>query len=120
MNVLNGKEEAKRRKIKTKMKRKEEASRIKKKEKQKEKEKKRRRGARERGKKREEKRKRERRKKKECGAPPRTPAALQAAPARETMFRVWSAGWGGGSRTEEVNGVGRETGRKLEGEVGDV
>ena len=78
------------------------------------------RGARERGKKREEKRKRERRKKKECGAPPRTPAALQAAHARETMFRVWSAGWGGGSRTEEVNGVGRETGRKLEGEVGDV
>lgn len=79
------------------------------------------RGAREIWKEWEERRKRERRKKKkkECGAPPRTPAALQAAPARETAFRVWSAGWRGGSRTEEVNGVGRETGRRLEGEVGD-
>lgn len=43
----------------------------------------------------------------------RTPAALQAAPARETTFRVWPADWGGGSRTEEGKDVGREAGRML-------
>lgn len=38
------------------------------------------------------------------------PAALQAAPARETTFRVWTAGWKSGSRTEEVEGVGKVVG----------
>lgn len=60
--------------------------------------------------------KKRKKKKRNAGFSPATSAALQAAPARETTFRVWSAGWGGGSRTDEVNGVGRETGRRLEGE----
>ena len=44
--------------------------------------------------------------------PPRTscdPAALQAAPACETTFRVWPAGLRSGSRTE-VEDVGRVVG----------
>lgn len=61
--------------------------------------------------------KRKKKKKRNAGSSPATSAALQAAPARETTFRIWSAGWRGGSRTEEVNGVGRETGRNLEEEV---
>lgn len=58
-----------------------------------------------------------RKEKRNAGSSPATPAALQAAPARETTFRVWSASWGGGSRTEEMNGVGKETGRRLEGKI---
>lgn len=64
------------------------------------------RGAREMGKEREKKRKRERRKKKKrnAGSSPAPSAALQAAPARETMFRVWPAGWRSGSRKRQQDG----------------
>lgn len=65
------------------------------------------RGAREMGKKMGKKRKRERRKKRNAGSSPAPSAALQAAPARETTFRVWPAGWRSGSRTEEVEGIGK-------------
>lgn len=43
------------------------------------------------GRKKKKKRKKKRRKKRNAGFSPATPAALQAAPARETTFRVWSA-----------------------------
>lgn len=67
------------------------------------------RGAREMGKEREEKRKKRKKKKEKrnAGSSPAPSAALQAAPARETTFRVWPAGWRSGSRTEEVEGVGK-------------
>lgn len=50
------------------------------------------------------------RKKRNAGSSPAPSAALQAAPARETTFRVWPAGWRSGSRTEEVEGVGKVVG----------
>ena len=51
-----------------------------------------------------------RKKKRNAGSSPAPSAALQAAPARETTFRVWPAGWRSGSRTEEVEGVGKVVG----------
>ena len=70
------------------------------------------RGAREMGKEREEKRKEKEKeeKKRNAGSSPAPSAALQAAPARETTFRVWPAGWRNGSRPEEVEDVGRVAG----------
>lgn len=72
------------------------------------------RGAMEMGKEREERREKKKRKKKKekrnAGSSPAPSAALQAAPARETTFRVWPAGWRSGSRTEEVEDVGRVAG----------
>ena len=47
------------------------------------------------------------RKKRNAGSSPAPSAALQAAPAREATFRVWPAGWRSGSRTEEVEGIGK-------------
>lgn len=60
-----------------------------------------------RGKKRGEKNKKER---KNAGSSPAPSAALQAAPARETTFRVWAAVWKSGNRTEEVEGVEKVVG----------
>lgn len=72
------------------------------------------RGAREMGKEREkreaEKNKKKKEKKRNAGSSPAPSAALQAAPARETMFRVWPADWRSGSRTEEMEDVGRVVG----------
>lgn len=68
------------------------------------------RGAREMGKKRKRREKKEKKKKRNAGSSPAPSAALQAAPARETTFRVWPAGWRSGSRTEEVEGVGKVVG----------
>ena len=67
------------------------------------------RGAREMGKEREERRKKKK-EKRNAGSSPAPSAALQAAPARETTFRVWPAGWRSGNRTEEVEDVGRVAG----------
>jgi len=54
------------------------------------------------GKEREERREKKKRKKKKekrnAGSSPAPSAALQAAPARETTFRVWPAGWAGGKK----------------------
>lgn len=71
------------------------------------------RGAREMEKKREKReveKNKKRKKKKKRGLLAAPSAALQAAPARETTFRVWPAGWRSGSRTEEVEGVGKVVG----------
>lgn len=71
------------------------------------------RGAREMEKKREKReveKNKKKRKKRNAGSSPAPSAALQAAPARETTFRVWPAGWRSGSRTEEVEGVGKVVG----------
>ena len=57
-----------------------------------------------------EKNKKKERKKRNAGSSPAPSAALQAAPARETTFRVWPAGWRSGSRTEEVEGIGKVVG----------
>lgn len=60
--------------------------------------------------KREVEKNKKRKKKRNAGSSPAPSAALQAAPARETTFRVWPAGWRSGSRTEEVEGVGKVVG----------
>lgn len=68
------------------------------------------RGAREVEKKREKReaeKKKHKEKRRNAGSSPAPSAALQAAPARETTFRVWPAGWRSGSRTEEVEGIGK-------------
>lgn len=65
-----------------------------------------------------EKNKKKERKKRNAGSSPAPSAALQAAPARETTFRVWPAGWRSGSRTEEVE-LEMGEGRKLELKIGN-
>lgn len=47
-----------------------------------------------------QKKNKKKKKKRNAGSSPAPSAALQAAPARETMFRVWPAGLRSGSRTE--------------------
>jgi hypothetical protein len=59
--------------------------------------------------KREAEKNKKRKKKKKRGLLART-IGSQAAPAREATFRVWPAGWRSGSRTEEVEGVGKVVG----------
>ena len=58
--------------------------------------------------KREVEKNKKRKKKRNAGSSPAPSAALQAAPA--PIFRVWPAGWRSGSRTEEVEGVGKVVG----------
>ena len=41
----------------------------------------------------EEKKRKKKKEKRNAGSSPAPSAALQAAPARETTFRVWPAGW---------------------------